>query len=65
MANIACAAFGCLPATGALARTAANVRAGGRSPVSGLVHAAVVGGLGYGCSCGDGGGGEVVSTCPN
>ncbi|KAG2429652.1 hypothetical protein HYH02_013991 [Chlamydomonas schloesseri] len=42
VANIACAAFGCLPATGALARTAANVRAGGRSPMSGIVHAAVV-----------------------
>ncbi|PNH02452.1 putative sulfate transporter yvdB, partial [Tetrabaena socialis] len=44
VANIACAAFGCLPATGAIARTAANVRAGGRSPVSGLVHAAAVSG---------------------
>lgn len=43
LANVACAAFGCLPATGALARTAANIRAGGRSPVSGLVHAVVVG----------------------
>ncbi|GFR44603.1 hypothetical protein Agub_g5886 [Astrephomene gubernaculifera] len=42
VANIACAAFGCLPATGALARTAANVRAGGRTPVSGLVHAVTV-----------------------
>ncbi|GIL66805.1 hypothetical protein Vafri_20307 [Volvox africanus] len=42
IANVGCAAFGCLPATGALARTAANIRAGGRSPVSGLVHAATV-----------------------
>eukprot|EP00198_Chlamydomonas_reinhardtii_P008305 XP_001697642.1 sulfate transporter [Chlamydomonas reinhardtii] len=39
VANIACAAFGCLPATGALARTAANVRAGGRSPVAAVVLA--------------------------
>ncbi|KXZ47557.1 hypothetical protein GPECTOR_34g716 [Gonium pectorale] len=42
VANLACAAFGCLPATGALARTAANIRAGGRSPVSGIVHALTV-----------------------
>ncbi|GLC69680.1 hypothetical protein PLESTF_000863900 [Pleodorina starrii] len=42
IANLGCAAFGCLPATGALARTAANIRAGGRSPVSGLVHAVTV-----------------------
>ncbi|KAG2501167.1 hypothetical protein HYH03_000982 [Edaphochlamys debaryana] len=42
VANISCSVLGCLPATGALARTAANVRAGGRSPVSGIVHAAVV-----------------------
>jgi sulfate permease, SulP family len=39
-ANIASALFGGLPATGALARTATNVRAGARSPVSGLLHAA-------------------------
>jgi SulP family sulfate permease len=39
---MASAAFGGLPATGALARTAANVRAGARSPVSGIVHAATV-----------------------
>lgn len=45
MANIGCAAFGCLPATGALARTAANIRAGGRTPVSGMVHAIVVLGI--------------------
>lgn len=42
---MACAAFGCLPATGALARTAANIRAGGRSPISGLVHAVTVGAI--------------------
>ncbi|MGA2564410.1 MAG: SulP family inorganic anion transporter, partial [Steroidobacteraceae bacterium] len=39
-ANIVSALFGGLPATGALARTATNVRAGARSPVSGLLHAA-------------------------
>jgi SulP family sulfate permease len=38
-ANIASALFGALPATGALARTATNVRAGARSPVSGMLHA--------------------------
>jgi sulfate permease, SulP family len=39
-ANVASALFGGLPATGALARTATNVRAGARSPVAGLAHAA-------------------------
>jgi sulfate permease, SulP family len=38
-ANIASALFGGLPATGALARTATNVRAGARSPVAGILHA--------------------------
>lgn len=38
-ANIASAAFGGLPATGAIARTATNVRAGGRTPVAGMLHA--------------------------
>ena len=38
-ANIASALFGGLPATGALARTATNVRSGGRSPVAGMLHA--------------------------
>jgi SulP family sulfate permease len=42
IANIASATFGGLPATGALARTAANVRAGGKSPISGMVHAVTV-----------------------
>lgn len=37
--NIASALFGGIPATGAIARTAANVRSGGRSPISGIVHA--------------------------
>ena len=39
-ANISSALFGGLPATGAIARTATNVRAGGQTPVAGLVHAA-------------------------
>lgn len=37
--NIASALFGGIPATGAIARTAANVKNGGRTPVSGIVHA--------------------------
>ncbi|MEO1328275.1 MAG: SulP family inorganic anion transporter [Pseudomonadota bacterium] len=41
-ANIGSALFGGLPATGAIARTATNVRAGGRTPVAGLVHALAV-----------------------
>jgi SulP family sulfate permease len=39
LANIACPFFCGLPATGAIARTSANVRAGGTTPVSGMVHA--------------------------
>ena len=38
VANVGSALFGGLPATGALARTATNVRAGGRSPVAGMAH---------------------------
>jgi SulP family sulfate permease len=41
-ANIGSSLFGGLPATGALARTATNVRAGGKTPVAGMVHAAVI-----------------------
>ncbi len=41
-ANIASPLFGGLPATGAIARTATNVRAGGRTPVAGIVHAAII-----------------------
>lgn len=37
--NVASALFSGLPATGALARTATNVRAGARSPVAGMLHA--------------------------
>jgi SulP family sulfate permease len=38
VANVGSALFGGLPATGALARTATNVRAGARSPVGGIAH---------------------------
>lgn len=41
-ANIASPLFGGLPATGAIARTATNVRAGGRTPIAGIVHAIVI-----------------------
>lgn len=37
--NIGSALFGGIPATGAIARTAANVKSGGRTPVAGMVHA--------------------------
>ena len=40
--NIFSALFGGIPATGAIARTAANVKNGGRSPISGMVHAIVL-----------------------
>ena len=39
VANIASATVGGLPATGAIARTATNIRAGARSPVAGMLHA--------------------------
>lgn len=42
VANIGAALFGGLPATGAIARTATNVRAGGRTPVAGMVHALTI-----------------------
>lgn len=42
VANIASALFGGIPATGAIARTAANVRSGGRTPLSGMVHSLVL-----------------------
>lgn len=40
--NIASALMGGLPVTGAIARTATNVNAGGRTPVAGIVHALVL-----------------------
>lgn len=39
IANCASAVMGGLPATGAIARTATNIRAGGRSPIAGMLHA--------------------------
>jgi len=41
-ANIASGFFGGLPATGAIARTAANVNNGGRTPIAGMTHAIVL-----------------------
>jgi len=40
IANIASAFFGGLPATGAIARTATNIKAGARTPLAGMFHAA-------------------------
>ncbi len=40
--NIFSGLFGGIPATGAIARTAANVKNGGRTPVSGIIHAIVL-----------------------
>lgn len=39
IANVASPLFGGIPATGAIARTATNIRSGARSPVSGMIHA--------------------------
>src|SRR5690606_10646209 len=39
VANVASPLFGGMPATGAIARTATNVRNGGRTPIAGIVHA--------------------------
>ena len=40
--NICSALFGGIPATGAIARTAANIKNGGRTPIAGMVHAIVL-----------------------
>ena len=40
--NIVSALFGGIPATGAIARTAANIKNGGRTPIAGMVHAVVL-----------------------
>ena len=40
--NLCSGLFGGIPATGAIARTAANVKNGGRSPISGMIHAVVL-----------------------
>ena len=42
IANLVAPMFGGLPATGALARTATNIRSGARTPVAGIVHALVL-----------------------
>ena len=42
VANVASPLFGGIPATGAIARTATNIRTGGRTPVAGMVHAATL-----------------------
>ena len=39
VANIVSPLFGGMPATGAIARTATNIKSGGRTPVAGIVHA--------------------------
>ncbi len=39
IANIACPFFGGISATGAIARTATNIRSGGKTPVAGMIHA--------------------------
>ncbi len=40
--NVGSALFGGIPATGAIARTAANVKNGGRTPIAGMVHSVVL-----------------------
>ena len=40
--NIASALFGGIPATGAIARTAANIKNGGRTPIAGMVHSVIL-----------------------
>jgi SulP family sulfate permease len=42
IANLASPLFGGIPATGAIARTATNIRAGARTPIAGLIHAATL-----------------------
>jgi len=42
VANFASPLFGGIPATGAIARTATNIRAGARTPVAGVIHAATL-----------------------
>jgi sulfate permease, SulP family len=42
VANLVAPLFGGIPATGAIARTATNIKSGGRTPVAGMVHAATL-----------------------
>lgn len=39
IANLASPLFGGIPATGAIARTATNIRSGAKTPISGVIHA--------------------------
>ena len=39
LANLTCPFFGGLPATGAIARTSANINSGGKTPLAGIIHA--------------------------
>ena len=43
IANLGSALFGGIPATGAIARTATNVKSGGKTPVAGMIHAITLG----------------------
>jgi SulP family sulfate permease len=45
VANVASVLFGGIPATGAIARTAANVKSGARTPLAGMVHAVTLAGI--------------------
>ncbi len=42
LGNMASACFGGIPATGAIARTAANIKNGGRTPIAGMVHSVML-----------------------
>ncbi len=42
VANIASALFGGIPATGAIARTATNIKSGAKTPIAGMIHAVVL-----------------------
>ncbi len=42
LANLVAPLFGCIPVTGAVARTLANIRAGARTPVAGILHSALL-----------------------
>jgi SulP family sulfate permease len=42
LANIVSPLFGGMPATGAIARTATNIKSGGRTPIAGIIHALVL-----------------------
>lgn len=42
LANVTCSMFGGLPATGAIARTSANIRSGGATPIAALIHSVII-----------------------